>query len=102
MAYRAWTDVQLLCGLAQTQMPGGGLEGPQRIERRHLMHEKISLIGRNHILCHPQKQRNIEDVPQALVKIAHSSRKQEIATCQCPSILPISLIAGLSAPPPGP
>src|SRR5688500_11087014 len=59
MADRARTDVQLLRGLGQAQMPSRGLEGPQCIEWWHLIHEKISLIGRNHILCNLRKQRNI-------------------------------------------
>src|SRR5262249_13187630 len=55
MADRARTDVQLLRRLGQAQMPRCGLKGPQRIERRHFIHEKTSSIRGNHIVCRPLK-----------------------------------------------
>jgi hypothetical protein len=38
-------------------MAGGSLEGAQCIQRRHFMHEKISLIAGDHIVCYLQQTR---------------------------------------------
>src|SRR5262245_50238718 len=51
-------DVELLRCLGQAQVPGRRLEGPQGIQWRRRMHEKISLISRELILCHAGEPRS--------------------------------------------
>ena len=56
VAQRAGGDVQLQRRLGEAQMPRRGLEGAQRIERGHRpMHEKISNVGRENILCQSER-----------------------------------------------
>src|SRR5262249_9219122 len=54
----AGRDVELVCCLGQAQVSRRRLKGAQGIQRRRWMHEKISLISRELIVCHTDEPRS--------------------------------------------